>query len=312
MRNGDDEFNDPIDNLFDRSHLPKQGGELPSIKDEIKNHTFERIKHQEPCPRCRGTGIAFGGVCFKCKGTKTLVFKTDAASRAKGRASAQARAEVKRVEKIEAQRVWREEHKAEVAWLTAAAEHQHRNAHQGKSTWDFPISLDESLAQFGTLTDGQISAIRKCMARDAERAQTREKAKDEAPAIDVSKITQAFERARAWALEAGAEGLRWPQLNLDSFRFLDMPAKGDWAAAILVSEGDVKLGKVEAGKFIRFRACSDEQLARIITIAADPLKAAEAHGLRFSHCSCCGRELTNPESIARGIGPICAEKWFCA
>ena len=26
-------------------------------------------------------------------------------------------------------------------------------------------------------------------------------------------------------------------------------------------------------------------------------------------CGCCGIMLTNPESIRRGIGPICAGKW---
>lgn len=26
-------------------------------------------------------------------------------------------------------------------------------------------------------------------------------------------------------------------------------------------------------------------------------------------CGCCGLTLTNPESIARGIGPTCAGKW---
>jgi hypothetical protein len=34
-----------------------------------------------------------------------------------------------------------------------------------------------------------------------------------------------------------------------------------------------------------------------------------AYGKRTGACSCCGRELTNGESIDRGIGPICAEKY---
>ncbi len=41
---------------------------------------------------------------------------------------------------------------------------------------------------------------------------------------------------------------------------------------------------------------------------ADPVRAITEHGLRTGHCGCCGRELTDQESIARGIGPICAEK----
>jgi hypothetical protein len=30
---------------------------------------------------------------------------------------------------------------------------------------------------------------------------------------------------------------------------------------------------------------------------------------RTSHCGCCGKSLTDPNSIAAGIGPICADKW---
>jgi hypothetical protein len=44
-------------------------------------------------------------------------------------------------------------------------------------------------------------------------------------------------------------------------------------------------------------------------IEADPQGAAAEDGLRTGRCSCCGRELTDPVSIAMGIGPICANKF---
>jgi hypothetical protein len=28
-----------------------------------------------------------------------------------------------------------------------------------------------------------------------------------------------------------------------------------------------------------------------------------------NHCACCGKELSDPESVARGIGPICADNY---
>lgn len=42
----------------------------------------------------------------------------------------------------------------------------------------------------------------------------------------------------------------------------------------------------------------------------DRLTLAQAilMGKQFHRCMCCGRELTNPESIEYGIGPICREK----
>lgn len=33
-------------------------------------------------------------------------------------------------------------------------------------------------------------------------------------------------------------------------------------------------------------------------------------GMASAHCSICGRELTNPESIKRGIGPVCSNQGY--
>jgi Family of unknown function (DUF6011) len=47
----------------------------------------------------------------------------------------------------------------------------------------------------------------------------------------------------------------------------------------------------------------------LIAIEADPEAAAAAHGKASGRCSVCSRDLTDPESIERGIGPICAGKF---
>jgi hypothetical protein len=54
---------------------------------------------------------------------------------------------------------------------------------------------------------------------------------------------------------------------------------------------------------------SDNVKAAIFEVAKDPLTAAIRHGKETGECSCCGRELTNQESIRLGIGPICREKF---
>jgi hypothetical protein len=33
-----------------------------------------------------------------------------------------------------------------------------------------------------------------------------------------------------------------------------------------------------------------------------------AYGKKFGRCAVCMRELSDPESIERGIGPVCAER----
>lgn len=54
---------------------------------------------------------------------------------------------------------------------------------------------------------------------------------------------------------------------------------------------------------------TDEVKAVLIEAANDPLTAAIRYGKETGSCSCCGRDLTNPESIRLGIGPICREKF---
>lgn len=39
------------------------------------------------------------------------------------------------------------------------------------------------------------------------------------------------------------------------------------------------------------------------------IEQAKSFGKHFSHCCCCGRLLTDPKSIAAGIGPDCAKKF---
>jgi hypothetical protein len=52
-----------------------------------------------------------------------------------------------------------------------------------------------------------------------------------------------------------------------------------------------------------------ELAATVEAAAADPMAAAKLYGQQTGRCSCCGRELTDPSSIAAGIGPICADKF---
>ena len=50
-------------------------------------------------------------------------------------------------------------------------------------------------------------------------------------------------------------------------------------------------------------------VAALERAAKDPTAAARLYGQETGQCSCCGRELTRKESIDRGIGPICAERF---
>ena len=40
------------------------------------------------------------------------------------------------------------------------------------------------------------------------------------------------------------------------------------------------------------------------------LAEAKAFGFEFGICCVCGAELSDPKSVAQGIGPVCAKRWF--
>lgn len=301
-----DDLNDSLDDLLGRGPAPERKAPVavtPVSRQESLGRAVERARasYFDQCPKCNGTGQTRWGVCFRCQGKGGRSFKTSATTRATARTNTAVRKQAARDQ-------FRADYAAEVAWLAAAAERQHENAHKGRKVWDFPIALDEALAKYGSLTDGQLEAVRRCMAKDAERAQARAQetaTRDaSAPACDVSKLEAAFAMARA-----KRKSEKWPVLLLSTFRFVDAPAGNGFDAAILVREGNDKLGRIANGRYIAGRGVDEATQARVLECIADPAAAARAYGLETGICSCCGAELTNEESKRLGIGPICRAKW---
>ena len=60
----------------------------------------------------------------------------------------------------------------------------------------------------------------------------------------------------------------------------------------------------------RFRGDSilAQALAILLSGKEGAINGLRAYGMESGHCGICGRELTAPESIEMGIGPVCAEK----
>lgn len=61
----------------------------------------------------------------------------------------------------------------------------------------------------------------------------------------------------------------------------------------------------------RFRTGFQQDLEEIVRVLleGDEGEARETYALRSGRCSACGRKLTVPASLHRGMGPDCAEKW---
>ncbi len=78
--------------------------------------------------------------------------------------------------------------------------------------------------------------------------------------------------------------------------------------ALRVTYDGLIKGRISAGQFHPYAA--DASVTQLVArLAADPATAMREIGKETGKCCCCGRELTDPESVAAGIGPICATNW---
>jgi len=83
------------------------------------------------------------------------------------------------------------------------------------------------------------------------------------------------------------------------------------------THGENLIGKLEDdGTLKLFRGRAEQARVdltavrrQVEAIEADPRSAVVKHGKQTGICGICGRELTDPDSIAAGIGPICAAKF---
>lgn len=251
------------------------------------------------CPHCRGTGrVTWGyvniqsGECRQCKGTGKV-----RADWEKRRAAFRKGEETKAANKKARAEAWRTEHPAEAEWLRKA----------GLRGFNFAVSMEDAVAQYGSLTEKQLAAVRSCMAKDAERNAARE---SDAKAREVAVAgTNGIIEALTKATRGGHKA---PKLRTRVANFsLAKPHSANAGCVYVVTADDLYLGKITPdGVFKPSRDCSDEQKAGVAEVAADALNAAIEYGKQVGRCSCCGRELTDPESIAKGIGPICEAGFF--
>lgn len=259
--------------------------------------------YRDTCAKCGGDGLWKGHgdctgdrSCTMCSGRGYREFKTSAAERAKQREVA-ARAKQREAEALATKvQQWQIAHAAESAWMTEASERG----------FEFASSLLESLNKFGSLTEKQLTAVQKCVAdsnaRKAQWAAERAAREAAAPTVDATRLERSFETART-------NGLKWPRITMGSMIIKPAGENSKNAGALYVTEHDQYLGKVMSGRFFKVRECNDAQEQQVVSLINDPVAAAETYGHLTGHCCICNRELTNPESVERGIGPICADKF---
>jgi hypothetical protein len=291
------DLNDSLDDLLD-GHVTDQPKALPTDAGLTR---VREMGHVESCPKCRGTGKFMSysgrvlGDCFACKGKGSKTFKTAPETRA----AARQRTAIAKAEVVA-------DHQAELKWLSDTLARRDR----------LPASYATMLQDFETrllngreLTDGQMAVVQKGMARSAQWAAEREqKQASQDTAMDVTAIRTALQVRK--------------KVMIAEFTFSLAPDHGNNPGAIYVKDRGQYVGKIarDASSFRPARDFDQSRLPALQEVMANPGEAVRADAERRAKmllddptlsipCGCCGIMLTNPESIRRGIGPICAGKW---
>lgn len=262
---------------------------IPKFEREVHGEDAKHAQFKETCKKCRGSGRFTSwagrslGECFSCKGKGHKSFVTSTEDRAKSKQS--------RVDRLAAKvEAFRTENADVAQWLDT------------NTSFEFAQSLKAQLSKKGTLSDGQVAAVQKCIAKKAEFKKAQVVREATAAVVNVDKLTAAFENA--------ATSLKWPKVRFLGFVVSRASDTSRNPGSLYVKADDATyLGKIVAGRFITSRECDAATEAKVLGVLADQEAAAVLFGKEVGACSCCGRELTNQVSIDRGIGPICAVKF---
>lgn len=292
------DLNDSLDDIFGPGETVPTPKALPTDEAAVRIRTLAPV-FAEVCPKCRGTGSFTSysgrqvGQCFACKGKGKNTYKTSPEKREaarKGTAERQARQGLGHWD------TFVDTHPSLAAWLLKKA-----------PSFDFAASLKAGIEKYGALTERQQATLVGMVERDAAKA-VAAAAPKVGVMIDTTKLVEAFATRVASGAKTGKLRFAGVLVSLD---------RRDTSVLIVKSTtrqvegtfgmGPEYLGKIVCGTFLAARACTPEDTAALILAAADPSAAAKAYGFATSSCSCCGKTLSDPVSIAAGIGPICAE-----
>tara|TARA_R110000765_G_scaffold170696_3_gene275707 strand:+ start:8218 stop:8799 length:582 start_codon:yes stop_codon:yes gene_type:complete len=168
----------------------------------------------------------------------------------------------------------------------------------------FANSLLGSMERYGQLSDRQIAAVERNLESAPSAASTK----------PLARIVDTMLHAK--------QKLKYPKLRIDrDSRYMVLSVAGDrskYTNSVMITDGgpfgdNEYYGRITpSGEFHSGRNC-DEAILKILTeLNEDPAAVISDSGHANGQCACCGRELTNPESVELGIGPVCATRWGVA
>lgn len=193
--------------------------------------------------------------------------------------------EARSVEAPAPQGNWAAEHVEEMKWINT-------------SKFDFALKMRLVYMRWGALTVGQLAAVQRCMSAERNRTlSTRLPVEPPSHAdmhvLDLTKIP------------SGLYSVPHGQTRL---KVCIKRGTGKWQGWIFVSDG------AEYGQGTRYgsqrpgETYKGQIFDQLLAISRDAVAASAAYGRLTGTCGVCGRKLEDKDSVARGIGPICAER----
>jgi hypothetical protein len=169
-----------------------------------------------------------------------------------------------------------------------------------EQTWsEFAVSLAKQYRSKGSLSPKQIAAGKSMQAKvtASRERKAKEQAEAKVTALDIDALPSGM-----YAVPGGDTRLKLRVSR--STRETSFP-KGTIFVNDDAAYGQRQLyGFQKPGKDYRGKVA--EALAAVV---ANPYEARIAYGRLVGKCGSCNARLENPDSIAAGIGPICAQKW---
>lgn len=188
-----------------------------------------------------------------------------------------------------------------------------------KGTFEFIIDVQRYYYDTGDISDGQAKGVLNCILADVRRSKRFRKAQQSPNefTIDASRddiVEQAVQNGRYTVVFNGRDD-DYLTIKLSDCKFGDLP-KGTQVASYLYGPDNGRdyirfafvLGK-EMRVWSRFHDTGRVIAALRTLLESDDDQVREyghSYALKSNNCYRCGRALTVPVSIHRGLGPVCA------
>lgn len=263
----------------------------------------EDIKY--PCHLCSGTGLWKGGMtnqhgnskCNPCGGKG--YYLTSPKQRQYAKQKTQQKKQEQGAQKIEAfnAQVAETFSEEQIAWFAEA-----------RSWNNFIDNVLTNGKKYGGLTDNQIQGLHNAYGNHLARLEEKEAGGATgiyAQQEDLGGITAVFQKC-------ADRGMKKPQLRVGEIVISMAPSHGKNIGCLYIKmKHGTYAGKISPeGKYSPVKGVGEPLTGFLKEISANPLEAAVKYGRETGNCACCGRHLTDPESVKLGIGPVCLNGWF--